>query len=290
MTKTPHSQPATLPKQLRTALGDGRCVLFIGAGASMDAVDGQGQPLPHWGQLLAELLNGLQDSHEPDPVEIVAEIEGMLRHGDLMSVAEWIDHRVGHHEFIQYMTRRLATAQASPVHDILSSKPFRAIMTTNYDRLAEIHWAQRGKNPFVVIPKDTASIATALQMMSTPSQLTPLIRAHGSLNDPNSLIFFPRSYREVMFRNEPFRQFMSTVFRQFTVLFVGTSFRDPNFQSLLQWVYTITDGKEAPHYAILDGKGPVFKNYMRKNYNIEFITYDAPGNDHSALRTLLKAL
>ena len=50
---------------------------------------------------------------------------------------------------------------------------------------------------------------------------------------------------------------MSMVFRQFTVLFIGTSFRDPNFQSLLQWIYTVTEGRDAPHYAILDGKGPV---------------------------------
>jgi hypothetical protein len=93
-----------------------------------------------------------------------------------------------------------------------------------------------------------------------------------------------------MFRNEPFRQFMSMLFRRFTVLFVGTSFRDPNFQSLLQWIYTFTEGKEREHYAILDGKGPVFRRYMKNNYNINFITYDAPHGDHAALRDLLESL
>ena len=93
-----------------------------------------------------------------------------------------------------------------------------------------------------------------------------------------------------MFRNEPFRQFMSNVFRQFTVLFVGTSFRDPNFQSLLQWIYTLTGGRESGHYAILDGKGPVFKRYMKANYNIEFITYEAPGGNHAELLELITAL
>jgi hypothetical protein len=163
-------------------------------------------------------------------------------------------------------------------------------MTTNYDGLIETHWQTQNKKPFVVVPLDSDSIAMANQTLITPKGLTPVIRAHGALNTPKSLVFFPRSYREIMFRNEPFRQFMSNIFRQFTVLFVGTSFRDPNFQSLLQWVYTITEGQEAPHYAILDGKGPVFKNYMRKNYNIELISYAAPNGDHSELVRLLEAL
>src|SRR5262249_9055005 len=159
-------------------------------------------------------------------------------------------------KFRSHMIKRLATAKSSPVHQILSSKPFRAVVTTNYDSLIEIHWQQQGKNPFVVIPLKPSTIATALDALQSSKDTTPIIRAHGALNDPDSLIFFPRSYREIMFRNDAFRHFMSTVFREFTVLFVGTSFRDPNFQSLLQWIYTITEGKEREHYAILDEKGP----------------------------------
>jgi hypothetical protein len=176
------------------------------------------------------------------------------------------------------------------VHEILSSKPFRAVITTNYDPLIEIHWQKQNKNPFVVIPQEPARISIARQLLNRRDDLTPIIRTHGALNDPNTLIFFPRSYREIMFRNEPFRQFMSEIFRSFTVLFIGTSFRDPNLQSLLQWIYTVTEGREAPHYAILDDIGPVFKNYMKKNYNIEFITYSAPYGDHSDLPRLLQLL
>jgi hypothetical protein len=93
-----------------------------------------------------------------------------------------------------------------------------------------------------------------------------------------------------MFNNDKFREFMSMVFRQFTVLFVGISFRDPNLQSLLQWVYTITQGSEREHYAILDNRGTVFKKYMKNNYNINFITYDASNGNHSELLTLLEDL
>ena len=56
-----------IPNRLRTTLAEGRCVLFVGAGASMDAVDAANNRRPHWGMLLAELLNLLQDSANPDP-------------------------------------------------------------------------------------------------------------------------------------------------------------------------------------------------------------------------------
>jgi hypothetical protein len=279
-----------LPTVLRDEINRGRCILFVGAGASMDAVDANGHPLPHWGMLLTELVDLIQDSTEPDPSNIVDEIQTMLNYGDFMPIAEWIDHRLGDARFRKHLIARLATAKYSQVHEILSSKPFRAVITTNYDRLIEIHWEQKGKNPFVVIPQKPETIATASDVLDGADGMTPIIRAHGGLNDPSSLIFFPRTYRDIMFRNEAFRQFMSMVFRRFTVLFVGMSFRDPNLQSLLQWIYTLTEGKEREQYAILDGKGQVFKNYMKKNYNLNFITYDAPGGDHSALRDLLDSI
>lgn len=279
-----------IPKTLRNAINEDRCVVFVGAGASMDALDNKDIPLPHWGQLLMELLELIQDSVDRDPPEIIDEIEEMLERGDFMAVSEWIDFRLGNASFRQHLMNRLATAKKSRVHEILSSKPFRAVMTTNYDCLTEIYWAQQNKNPFVVIPQKPDSIAIASQALQSSNGMTPIIRAHGALNDPSTLIFFPKSYREIMFRNDPFRQFMSMIFRQFTVLFVGTSFRDPNFQSLLQWIYTITEGNENGHFAILENKGPVFKKYMKSNYNIEFITYQASNGDHSELLQLLDSI
>jgi hypothetical protein len=277
-----------IPRHLRSALAENQCVLFLGAGASMSAVDVQGEKLPHWGMMLSELLNRLQDQ-APDP-EIVAENQDLLDKGDLMSPSEWIDSKLGRYEFIHYLQQRLATASESPVHEILSAKPFRAVMTTNYDNLIEDYWHRNGRNPFVVIPQNTTAITTATQALQGNLQRTPVIKAHGSWDNPDSLVFGPKSYREIMFRNEPFRQFMSRIFGNYVVLFVGFSFRDPNFQSVLQWIYTTTEGQIPTHYAILDSRGPVFKHYMERNYNIRMISYPAPAGDHSALLRILQSL
>lgn len=279
-----------VPTDLRRAIEHGRCLLFIGAGASMDALDANGTPLPSWRCLLLELLQKIQETAEPDPQDTVDEIRATLDNGDYMAVSEWINFRLGQAHFHRHLMQRLLTAKSSRVHDILSSKPFKAVLTTNYDQLPNLHWTLRGKTPIDVVPKDSGTIGRAMDAMKLGGATIPIIRAHGSLSDPSTLIFFPKSYRDIMFRNEEFRQFMSMVFRQFTVLFVGTSFRDPNLQSLLQWIYSATDGQENPHYAILDRVGPVFRRHMMANYNIDFITYSAPSGDHSNLRPLLESL
>jgi len=279
-----------IPKALKNAVSEERCVLFLGAGASKDATDANGHALPLWNQLLVELLAIQQDTANPNSASVLKEIRELLASGDLMSVTEWLDTNLGSHEFHQHLIGRLSTAQHSDVHEILSGKPFRAVMTTNYDRLIEEHWSKAGRNPFVVIPQDSSSITTAGMALNNPSNLTPVIKAHGSLNNPDSLIFFPRSYRSIMYKNEPFRAFMADVFKRFTFLFVGTSFRDPNFQSLLQWIYTQQAGRSASHFAILDQRGPVFQNYMKKNFNIDLITYENRSKTHAELKHLLSAL
>src|SRR5262249_32634396 len=133
----------SIPNDLRADIHDGRCILFVGAGASLDAQDGNGNKLPHWGMLIAELLDLIQDSADPDPPPVVAEIRQMLNQDDFMALSEWIDFRLGDAKFRSHMIKRLATAKSSPVHQILSSKPFRAVVTTNYDSLIEIHWQQQ---------------------------------------------------------------------------------------------------------------------------------------------------
>ncbi|MGB9180989.1 MAG: SIR2 family protein [Pyrinomonadaceae bacterium] len=278
-----------VPNALKTALANNRCVLFLGSGASRSAVDANGEMLPHWGMMLAELLQQLQDQ-APDSDEITAENQDLLDRDDMMTLSEWIDNRLGRYEFVQYLQNRLGTASNSPIHEILSSKPFKAIITTNYDNLIEDYWNKSGRMPFVVIPQDTSSINSATQALQGNLQRCPVIKAHGSWENPDTIIFGPKSYREIMFTKDVFRQFISTIFSQYTVLFVGFSFRDPNFQSVLQWIYTTTKAQIPTHYAFLENRGPVFKHYMERNYNIRIISYPAPNGDHSALAQMLTSL
>jgi hypothetical protein len=93
-----------------------------------------------------------------------------------------------------------------------------------------------------------------------------------------------------MYNNPGFRNFMAEMFTQYTVLFVGLSFRDPNLQSLLQWVRTQTNGNMPMHYGTLENRGQVFKLFMQNNHNVRLLTYPVPPDDHSKCLTILRKL
>lgn len=83
---------------------------------------------------------------------------------------------------------------------------------------------------------------------------------------------------------------MAELFTQYTALFVGLSFKDPNLQSLLQWIYTAAGGHVPTHYATMENRGSVFKRFMLNNFRVRILTYPVPPSDHSASLEILRAL
>jgi hypothetical protein len=284
-------EPDGVPGDLAERLAAGKCVLFLGAGASLGAVDGNGNRLPSWGRLVDELVGLLSKESQPSR-EIDAEIGDLQYLGELLVISEWIDSNLNPIRFADYLQDRLGSAKNSLVHEILSKKNFAAVFTTNYDALAEDYWRAAGRQPVVITPHLGATdIAQARRLLGQPgSGRIPIIKPHGTWERPDTLVFGPRTYRQIMYNNQAFRNFMAEVFTQHTVLFVGLSFKDPNLQSLLQWVYTLAEGNIPTHYATLENRGEVFKRYMWRNFNVRLLTYPVPPADHSACLAILRAL
>jgi SIR2-like protein len=278
-----------VPTQLKEAIAEKKCLLFLGAGASLGATDENGKRLPSWATLIQELLAELDDEggQVPQP-----EAQDLFELGELLALSEWLDGNLSRNRFSQYLRRRLGTAQNSPVHDVLSTKNFAAVMTTNYDNLVEDYWGSAGKRPFVVTPhmsESEISLATDA-LRDTRGTRLPVIKPHGTWERPDSLVFGPRTYRQIIFDNEPFRRFMSTVLTQYTILFVGLSFKDPNLISLLQWVHTQSKGTAPIHYATMENRGQIFKRFMLENHNVRLLTYPVPPIDHSAAQSIFESL
>lgn len=287
------TSPDKVPDDLRAKIAAGQCILFIGAGASLGATDAEGRRLPSWSTLIDELWGLLNEEAPQDPM-VIAEARDLLHPevGELLIVTEWIEKELGPRKFAEYNRKRLGTATNSVVHDILSAKNFRAVITTNYDDLVEKYWAAKNKSPFVVFPHTSAAqIGLATDVLNDRNATqTPVIKVHGTWSQPEAVVFGPRSYREIMFANDSFRQFMAHLFTAYTILFVGFSFKDPNFQSVLQWIYTAAKGNIPTHYATLENRGRLFKNYMRQNFNIRMLTYPVPPLDHSECLKILQDL
>jgi predicted phosphodiesterase len=269
--------PQTLIREIR----DGRCVLFAGAGTSMDA------KLPGWVEMLRGMIERAEEAavvSEPEK----AELERLLSSGDNMVVAAFCRDRLGAFEFAQYLSERLSdSSRVSQTHRILAQVPFRAAITTNFDSFIE-HSRPRAK---VILPEMMERMGAAgLESMLSDRSGFPVIKMHGTATDVDSIVLTRADFRAVLFDKPKYRDFLRRLFTDSTVFFSGYSFRDPNVDFVLQDLMSSYAGKARPHYALLPNPGAIAMKYWFEDLNIRVIPYDLWEGSHAVATAFLQGL
>lgn len=100
-----------------------------------------------------------------------------------------------------------------------------------------------------------------------------IFHLHGSIEESGNQVWdiddYPKRYNDNNFKN-----FIKTVFREYSVLFLGYSFGDKEILDILRETKT---GSVQKHYVLLpedDYPDHVDRNVYRELYNIEVITYN----------------
>lgn len=157
----------TLPPGLIEAVKNRRVVLFLGAGASMEARGPNGEQPPSSDQLRADLgthfFGDALDGH------------------DLMSVADMAISTAGQSVAFEQIRKLLEPLQPSEAHLLLPTFPWRAIATTNYDTLIEQGYAkaQNAVQQVVPIVKNLEPVEERLQSVPNP---VLLMKLHGCVS------------------------------------------------------------------------------------------------------------
>lgn len=175
----------------------------------------------------------------------------------------------------------------SALHRAIAQLNPRIVVTTNFDKIIENNWAAVDslveRYPAVI----TTLTADTFKIFRDDREY--LIKIHGSIDDPDSLIFAKEDYSKRAFSNWIYNEFMHTLMLTHTFLFVGFSMEDPAI-SLLVEVFAQKYNSQRPHYIFLPS--PVstevseISKRLRKLY---VITYD-PKDGHSELPKLLTSL
>jgi predicted phosphodiesterase len=269
--------PPTLVKEIQL----GRCVLFAGAGASMDA------KLPSWLELLRGMIERADDSGTlSDPEH--RELEALLNTGEHMVVAAFCRDKLGAYEFAEHLRSQLSDSnRASRTHRILAEIPFRAAITTNFDSFLE-HSRERAQ---VVLPDmmEKMGAAGVESLLSDPASF-PVIKMHGTAIDVDSIVLTRGDFRKVLFEKPKYREFLKRLFIDSTVFFYGYSFRDPNVDFVLQDLMASYSGGARPHYALLPNPGSVAMRYWFEDLNIRVIPYDLWEGSHVVSTAFLQEL
>lgn len=228
-----------LSSYIKEQIVAGNAVLFLGAGASLDAVAADGKYKGLTGNQLRDLLCDRF-------------LGGRSKGKALNYVAELCMSQAGIGPVHQYVHELVGTLQPQPSHALLTRFRWKGIVTTNYDFLVEKAYeqAQAPLQTLHRIISDKDDFDACLR----DTQAVPYLKLHGCLSRLNDsdvpLILSSYDY----YRFEQNRKTLVKTLREWGVshpiVFCGYGIADENVKEIL---YDLSDKRlQRPKYAVID--------------------------------------
>lgn len=262
-----------IPEHLLDSIRSGNCIGFVGSGLSIPS------GLPSWSQLISLLI---EEVRRIDPTKGV-EFQQQVEMGHLLQVAQYAKAELGESAYFDVLIRCYRHGERHHSnHDLVTQIPFRGLITTNYDKLIETAFTlQKAEIPICFTPLSTSALASVLF-----SKRYFIFKLHGDIDYPESIILTKQDYTRILFSSPHVKTFIQSLFSQNTVLFIGYSLNDPDFDLLLTELTEIFAGSTPPHYAILPNPDPMKVHDLKSRLNVRAISYD-PAEDHKQLSIIL---
>src|SRR5271157_907141 len=213
-----------LVEKFAPRLSAGRAALFVGAGLS------RGSGLVVWKGLFVT-----------PAMELGIPVDAL----DFPDLAESFAQKRGRVALVQHVLNALIPpAMQTENHRLIAHLPASEIWTTNYDTLLEDAFGQVGKTcdvkrrdaDFVVDRRDTA---------------VRVYKMHGDLTCPEDIVITRADYDQYGQRYPVMGSKFFTTLAETTLLFLGFSFSDPNFQRIRGSLASRLGGNVRPHYAVM---------------------------------------
>ncbi|MEW6374003.1 MAG: SIR2 family protein [Pseudomonadota bacterium] len=238
-------------QQLIERFARGSGTVFVGAGISMRS------GLPSWAQLMEPLRKYFGERISPSATHL--------------DVAELYEAENGRFGLVHHLKRELGDVRyrLSRTHELIVSLPVQRIYTTNFDDLLEKAAHRKWINRSVIY--DASHIA-----YSDTGPLS-IVKLHGDLGAPDSLVISANDYYAYFARNPAVASLLTHELQNHTVLFLGYSFSDPDFGMILGEVAEQLGSNRPTLYALQLSPSPLAARGLEKR-GIKVIALDAePG-------------
>lgn len=260
---------ANLPSSLVEAYAAKKCGIFVGAGLS------QAAGLPGWSGLLSALVGRAEADHSIDARK-AHEYRTLADESEkFLMLAEEMKEVLGPN-FKNVIEDVFGGEKPMPtrVHKLLVSlKNNQFIITSNYDMLIEKAFAvggifQQGYKYYE---------AHALQGDLYRRKFF-LLKAHGDAKTAaERIVLTGKDYRNLLYKELGYQSALQSIFTMYSIIFVGTSLRDPELNLLLNYVNAALPEGGSPHYAVMpiDEVGETERSRWRKDFNIQIVPISA---------------
>jgi len=257
-----------------------RVVLVLGSGISRHSTGIAGRRPPTWKAFLEQAVADCPERGNLEPVE------NAIATNDFLHACEWLQNRYDE-AWVQYLrqTFSLPAYQPAEIHEQILKLDSRIVFTLNFDDIYERHAG--GINPGSHVLKNYYDDDVSEFLRGNGRYI---IKVHGSLNTPRSLIFNQRDYSKARVKNSTFYDAFDAALLSHTFIFLGCGVADPDVALLLE-NQNFNFPSQSPHYFVTARHfNADMRVSLRKNRNLKVLEYDPLDDGHSGLVEELKAL
>lgn len=260
---------------------DRKVAIFLGAGVSAGVHTRTGDPVKTWAKFLEET------SLKTRNPELIDEVKELLDKDDYLFACELLkDHfNEDWEEILKAEYEQIGEITA--LQEIVLKLKQRIIVTTNFDLFIESNWDK-------IITEATHYLQVKNGISSDCFSAFRdgrdyLIKLHGSINAPETMIFSLSDYASKAHANWQYSTFIEMLLTTHTVLFIGFSMNDYTITNFLE-VYAKKYPKSRPHYAFLPDYNSERKIRIMKSHRKLFILPYSSLDNHRELVQLLESL
>lgn len=272
------------PSALVRDLASQRAVLFFGAGVSMNSVALDGVTKPKsWVSFLTDAAKTIPNL----PRSLEKEIGSLIKKNDLLTACEVIRRAVGRDGFVELVKSEFQTPGYQPahIHNLLWKLDVRITMTPNFDNIYDTVVAANGNGTVSIKKYFDDDVADALRRKERV-----LIKSHGSVVDPDKMIFTRVDYAKARSQHGEFYELLDALLRTHTFLFIGCGLEDPDIRLLLE-DYCFRHPYAPQHYFVIPSKRFTarVKSVFEDSLRVKLLEYKF-SHDHANLAIELDKL
>lgn len=255
-----------------------KAIVFLGSGISANSVGHAGARPPTWQQFLQRAVDAC-----PSPKK---HIQRLLKVGDYLTACEVLRYKLDDN-WAPLLAAMFTTPRFVPaeIHDQVFKLGARIVLTQNFDKIYDTQAQRLSLNTVAVKNYYDTDVATAIR-----DHKYAVIKAHGTIDQPDRMIFTREQYNRARFEFAVFYDLMDALVLTHTFLFLGCGVADPDVQMMLaRHALRFPHGK--PHYMCMPANAiqEDVAGSLRRNYNLKIIRY-SPRDNHAELLDGVKRL
>ncbi|MGG1324048.1 SIR2 family protein [Priestia megaterium] len=257
------------PTKLIEEIAYRRCVLFLGSGVSATAVNEEGESPKTWGSFITSIQELMRNPSRDDKKFV----KNMLDQENYLLALQAICDLSDPGDYANFLKDNFGRGNYEPsdVHKYIKEIDSKIVITTNFDKIYE-----NLCNEHNYVKYDYQKTKSIISNIKSPENL--IIKAHGSIDDTDEIIFTSQQYYKSQEDYPDFYDLLKSLFTTHTVLFLGYSLSDPDINLILQSCRT-NSSVASPHYMVLKKGTSKHKiKHWEETYNVKCLEF---GPDYS---------